>query len=287
MDTPQEILKYFAGYIEANLGIVYSETNWFQLESRVKDLVTLLSLKSVQELYDKTRAGLPPEMKQLLLDVATNNETSFFRDVDLFTALREQVLVSKRFDGSDGKPLKIWCAATSTGQEPYSIAMMLEEQARLLPQRKYSLLGTDISERVLQRAKAGLYTQLEVQRGLPAPLMIKYFQPVQDPKGGLPGFQIKSEIKANLTFKKMNLLEEWGNIGPFDLIFCRNVLIYQAVENKRKVIEKMAKLLNPGGLLILGAAESLIALSDSFELEKFAKASLYRLKGPAPLRKAV
>jgi chemotaxis protein methyltransferase CheR len=141
-------------------------------------------------------------------------------------------------------------------------------------------LGTDISGRVLERSKQGLYSQLEVQRGLPVTLMLKYFEKVeQGPNGQTPGWQLKASIKQGMKFSKLNLLEEWGpRHGPFDWVFCRNVLIYQNVENKKLVLKKIHQSLSPGGVLILGAAESLVGLSDGFDPVQIDSAFVYRKK---------
>ncbi|MCX6125898.1 MAG: chemotaxis protein CheR, partial [Proteobacteria bacterium] len=190
MTSNNVVVQFFAKYIEGQLGIVYNEANSFQLESRLTDLVAFYSLGSMNELMEKAMKGFTLDMKQMVLDVATNNETSFFRDKDLFQELAQSVLQSPRFNGSDGKPLRIWCAASSTGQEPYTIAMILDQQKSLFPTRRFSLLGTDVSDRALKRCREGIYSQLEAQRGLPAPLLIKYFTPRQNAKSLLTEYEV-------------------------------------------------------------------------------------------------
>mgnify|MGYP001614612543 FL=1 len=158
------------------------------------------------------------------------------------------------------------------------VMLLLEAFARGVPVR-FDFTATDISGRVLERCRKGLYSQLEVQRGLPVTHLLKYFEKVEEgPNGSNPGWQLKSEVRNRVQFEKLNLLEPWAIVGPFDWIFCRNVLIYQNVENKRKIIERMVNLLNTGGFLILGAAESMVGLSEAFEPAQFGSAILYRKK---------
>jgi chemotaxis protein methyltransferase CheR len=280
MALSKEQLNYFAKFIEKELGIVYSETNEYQLRSRLSEIQTLIGLSSEEELYHKAvTGGIDGQFRELLLDLATNNETSFFRDPNLFRAI-ETVLLPKTLEAKGGLPIRVWCAATSTGQEPYTLAMIFAEARARGLNAQLDFLGTDISGRVLERSKQGLYSQLEVQRGLPVTLMLKYFEKVeQGPNGQTPGWQLKASIKQGMKFSKLNLLEEWGpRHGPFDWVFCRNVLIYQNVENKKLVLKKIHQSLSPGGVLILGAAESLVGLSDGFDPVQIDSAFVYRKK---------
>lgn len=269
----QPILKFFADYIEAELGIVYVEANYFQLQHRIENIATQLGFATIQDLHQAARAGIAGQMKSLLLDLATNNETSFFRDNSIFKALSE-FMVPELIKNGNKTSIQVWSAASSAGQEVYSIAMEID-QARsansAIPPLK--MLASDVSDTILKRAETGVYTQLEVQRGLPARLMIQYFD-----KDEKDQWVVKSPLKSGITFKKINLLHNWGAIGPFDIVFCRNVLIYQGVENKKKIIKEIWNLLNPGGYLVLGAAESLFGLSDNFEQLTHGPAVFHRKK---------
>lgn len=269
----QSILKYFASYIESQLGIVYVEANFYQLEHRLNDITTQLGFKDIQELYSKAQSGIDGQMKSLILDLATNNETSFFRDIAVFRALREHIIPEILKSGFKHS-VDIWSAASSSGQEVYSIAMeydLAKKENPKIPAMK--MLASDVSDIILNRAKLGRYSQLEVQRGLPAKNLITYFE-----KDETDQWNVKSNLKNNIDFKKINLLHEWGNIGPFDIVFCRNVLIYQNVENKKKVIEGIHKKLNPGGFLVLGAAESLFGLSTDFNQISASGSIVYQKK---------
>ena len=278
MSHSAEIVGFFAKFIEKHLGIVYLEANFYQLESRLKDIVNLLGLKDLQELHNKAVAGITSEMKQLVLDLATNNETLFFRDTQLFTEITSSVLPKMQAAGSLlGGRVRVWSAACSSGQEPYSIAMALEEANLNGSRYDYSILATDISSRILLRARQGQYSHLEVQRGLTSTQLAKYFtENRSDDTQGT--YTVGSQLKAHVSFRSLNLLSNWPDLGRFNIIFCRNVLIYQSIENKKKVLSALVRQLEPGGYLILGAAESVLGLSDDFELEMFGKVNLYRVK---------
>lgn len=256
----EEIMKFFAKYIESQLGITYVEANYFQLEHRLKDISTQLGFAGVDELYQKAKLSIEGQMKSLILDLSTNNETSFFRDGAIFKCL-SRVIVPEILSKQSYPSLKIWSAASSSGQEAYSILMELA-QARITNPSwpEPYLLASDVSDTILKRAQNAVYTQLEVQRGLPARLLVQYFE-----KEGEMNWKIKEDLKKNVEYRKINLLDNWAHIGPFDIVFCRNVLIYQSVENKKRVIEKIHDLLTPNGVMVLGAAESLFGISDRFK----------------------
>ncbi len=268
-----EILKFFANYIQSELGIVYVEANYFQLEHRLKDISVQLGYQDIVGLYQTARNGIFGQMKSLLLDLATNNETSFFRDQSIFKALSES-MIPDIIKGGKKPSIQIWSAASSSGQEVYSIAMEIDQAKQLNSDIPYfRIFASDVSETILKRAEAGIYSQLEVQRGLPTKLMLHYFDKNEEDK-----WVVKPFIKSGITFQKLNLLHNWGSIGPFDIIFCRNVLIYQSVENKIKIIQELLKQLNPGGYLVLGAAESLFGLSQDFEQIVHGTAVFFRKK---------
>lgn len=241
-------LSFFSKYIESQLGIVYSEDNAYQLKTRLDEIIKIMGYADVQDLYNKSQAGIDGNLKQLLLDIATNNETYFYRDSRVFDVLAKYVapkLISKNL----GKPLRIWSAACSTGQEPYTISMCLREAGMT---QNIEISATDISERALKKAISGVYTQLEVQRGLPITHLVKYFT-----KETENSWALKDEVKRNIQFKKFNLLDstsQWAH--PFDIIFCRNVLIYQRPEKKAEIISSLLKKLNPNGYIVFGPGES-------------------------------
>lgn len=260
-----ENAQFFSKLIERELGIIYSDFNLFQLQNRLEEIVRILGLKDVQELQNKAQGQMTSTMKQLLLDIATNNETSFFRDPKMF-----KMVASELFPRYKDKALRVWSAACSTGQEPYSLTMLAKEHA---PSITLEIVATDISARVLKRAEDARYSQLEVQRGLPAPLLIKYFS-----KDATDHWVVQPALRSLVRFQPCNLLSSFDHLGLFDLILCRNVLIYQNVESKMKIIEKLVRSLRPGGTLVLGAGESMIGLSDAFESVQNEQVIYYRLK---------
>ena len=274
-------LKYFAKFIEEKLGIVYSKDNFYQLEKRLHDIAIQLEMDSAEELWKKAQGGIFGQMKLLLLDQATNNETSFFRDASLFKVIEDKILTDPRFSGDSPHPLRIWCCATSTGQEVYTMAIILNAWQRHNPKRAFTFYATDYSQRVLAQAEMGRYSQLEIQRGLPATMVNRFFH--SDSGSGTISSQnafwvVNEDLKKNITFKQQNLLEDFGYIGPFDIVMCRNVLIYQNVENKRKIIAEISKKMSSDGYFIMGAAESLTGLSDEFDLLQFDRSVVYQKK---------
>jgi chemotaxis protein methyltransferase CheR len=239
------------------LSIQYSKDNSFQLRNRLEEIAKLLGEPSPEDLYQRAkRQGIGGSFQQLLLDLATNNEPSFFRDPRVFRAL-EEAWIRPQVERKSKSPLRIWSAASSTGQEALSLAMCVMESA---PGLQFEIIATDISDRVLERAREGSYSQLEVQRGLSTALLLKYF----DKEGRLERWRAKSVLLDKIKYSKQNLLSPLLVQGPFDLVLCRNVLIYQSVENKRMVIARIASQLKEEGLLVLGSGESLIGLSNDF-----------------------
>jgi chemotaxis protein methyltransferase CheR len=288
MAASPECLRYFADAIEKEIGIVYSEVNYYQLESRLEDIAKQLGFADPMSLWDKTKtSGLNGPMKLLLIDTATNNETSFFRDPTVFKAIKALLEGAVQKKSINFERLKIWSAACSTGQEMYSLAIMLTEMASKMP-LNYEILGTDISERVLKRARDGRYSQLEVQRGLSATQLVRYFTPETPSSANEPAYwNVNPDLKKGLQFQKLNLLEPWPGHKTYDIILCRNVLIYQTIENKRRVVAKLADHLMPGGYLILGGAESLIGISEALDYVTIEGAVVYRKKDALGERVAI
>lgn len=262
-----EMLKFFADYIESELGIIYAEHNYFQLQTRIDDVAKALNVSGVKELYDLAQKGIHGKFKTLLLDISTNNETSFFRDIKVFKAL-ESI-----FSSMEG-PIKIWSAASSTGQEAISTSIVIRELSKKKKEDiNYSILATDISQRVLEIASEGVYTKLEISRGLTEEYLNNYF--VQIPDGR---FKVKPELLSKISYKTQNLKDKFIFPHLFDIILCRNVLIYQNVEAKKEIVARIADELRPGGYLVLGSGESLIGLSNSFEQLLIEGAVVYKKK---------
>jgi len=256
--TPEEF-SYLADFLKKESGLVVSENKGYLIESRLLPIARDMGLENISELVGKMRANGPRALLDDVTEAMTTNESFFFRDKTPFTILEETVLPKMKETRATAKKLRIWCAAASTGQEPYSIAMILKEWASKLPNWKHDILGTDLSADVLRRAKLGKYTQFEVQRGLPIQMMVKYFQQEGN------DWELSSEVRAMVQYRKLNLLDEFSSLGKFDIIFCRNVLIYFDQETKGKILERMAQQLTPDGYLFLGAAETVIGITDAFK----------------------
>lgn len=269
------LLAYFADYIQKETGIIYSEDNAYQLENRLSEICRALSLATIEELFQQCKDGcLSSVGKQLLLDTATNNETSFFRDPKIFKAFEKFMVSEVRKIAGPVESLKIWSVASSFGQEPYSLSMILEQLIEEgQPLKGAEIFTTDISKRALERVNKAVYSQLEVQRGLPANLLLKFFDKIE-----LEQWQLKPQITNRVSTQHMNLLNIRGVQKKFHVIFCRNVLIYQNEEKKREIIENLSQYLHPGGFFVLGAAESLIGLTDKYDQELYDNAVFYRKK---------
>jgi chemotaxis protein methyltransferase CheR len=188
----------------------------------------------------------------------TTNETFFFRDKIPFDHLRETVLPELMRARANRRSLRIWCAASSTGQEPYSIAMCLKEFAALAGWR-VEIVATDLSQAVLEKSRAGIFSQFEVQRGLPIQMLVKHFTQI----GEL--WQLNADIRAMVAHRQLNLLQDFSHLGTFDVIFCRNVLIYFDQDTKVGIFDRLARMIEPDGVLALGAAESVVGISDAFK----------------------
>jgi chemotaxis protein methyltransferase CheR len=277
---PPEKIKFFANYIEKELGIVYSDANYFQLQNRLEELGSLLNLGNAEQIWEQAQKGIEGHLKQALLDISTNNETSFFRDPKVFTAIEKGMI--PEWITAKKNPVRIWSAASSNGQEPYTMAMLMEEAQKLNPTLNWEITATDIADKVIKRAQEARYTQLEIQRGLCAKRLVKYFEKTQD-----NFWTLKSDLRNRVRFQKQNLLNSFERLGKFDLILCRNVLIYQKVEGKQKIVERLADRLNPNGYLILGAGESLLGISDRFSMVNLAGAIFYQMRANSEFIKKI
>lgn len=266
MDT--SIFNFFAKYIEQELGIIYNDLNEGALEKRLEEIKEILQLASVEELYQVcSKSGIFGHTKQLILDIATNNETLFFRDKKAFEMLREYIFpeILKRKNNITVRSL-----ACSYGQEPYSIAMVLDE-LRQTEQFSSSIDASDISNRALEYAKQGKYSQLQVQRGLSSKYLVKYFS-----KDSADYWSVSPTLSNQINFFERNLLELNQERHKYDVILCRYVLIYQDTERKKKILDDIYKMLNPGGYLLLGGSESMIGLSKTYHEERYEGAICYR-----------
>lgn len=272
MSTSPEIYKFFADYVFKHTGIEYKEHDYYRLDSRINTLIKHYEVGDSSELYDKFKLGIDPAMHNLLVDLFTNNETYFMRDLKPFKALAKGLIPMVKEGKSLLPSINIWSCASSTGQEIYSIKMAVDSFGAPGDADLLKIDASDISADALKRAKEGSYTGLEVQRGLPAPFLLKYF----DKDESNDKWNIKNTLKTNLNFFNFNLLNDKFPVAKYDIIFCRNVLIYQNQENKRKILENVYNALKPGGFLVFGAGESLIGVKLPFKHIEVEKAWFYQ-----------
>lgn len=265
-------------YIEKHCGIHLTDDKVYLVETRLTTLMIERGCRTFTELYQKSVADRTNALRDKIIEAITTNETFWFRDMHpfgilnevLFKKLTDEILAGKR------SKIKVWCCACSTGQEPYSIAITYNEfmrnDNRLRPEH-LEILATDISSTVLFLGKLGRYDSLSMSRGLAEDLKNRYFE-TSDNKI----WTIKNDIKKMVTFKKLNLQEDFGHLGSQDIIFCRNILIYFSQEFKQNILNRIAKLLRPDGYLFLGASESIIMYTKEYEMLRHAMGLYYQVK---------
>jgi chemotaxis protein methyltransferase CheR len=251
--------------------IVLEPGKEYLIEARLAPIVRKLELGSITEFVKRLRAPGSFGLVAQFVDAMVTTETSFFRDVHPFETLRKTVLPDLIRRRAGERALTIWCAASSTGQEPYSLAMLLREHFPELRTWNVFFLATDLSREVLARARDGKYNQIEVNRGLPAPLLVKYFQ-----QHGTQ-WQLKEEIRKLVDFREMNLSQPWPALPHMDLVLNRNVMIYFDVAMKKSILGRIARLLRPDGYLLLGGSETTFNIDNSFQRVEALKAGFYQL----------
>jgi len=210
-----------------------------------------------------------------VVEAMTTNETFFFRDKVPFDHFRDAIMPEMLKARAGRKSIRIWCAAGSTGQEPYSLAMCLKEMSAAIAGWRIEIIATDLSQEVLEKSRAGIYSQFEVQRGLPIQMLVKYFKQTGE------FWQINADIRAMVQHRPLNLLHDFSQLGVFDVIFCRNVLIYFDQDTKINIFNRLARIMEPDGFLVLGAAETVVGLTDVFKPFP-EKRGLYRPSGIRP-----
>lgn len=264
--------NYIRDLVRRHSAIALEADKAYLVETRLTPLARLAGFASLQELIASLRTQTPTHpLYRQVVEAITTHETSFFRDLHPFDALRTTVLpelLTKRRSLN----LTIWCAACSSGQEPYSVAMLVREHFPTLANHRVRIIATDLSGAILDRAREGLYSQIEVNRGLPAVLLTKYFD-----KQGLH-WRIRSEIRRMVEFQQNNLAESWSPIPPLDIVFMRNVLIYFDVDTKKAILAKIRQVLKPDGYLFLGSSETTLNLDAAFEPISMGKSLCYQLR---------
>jgi chemotaxis protein methyltransferase CheR len=250
--------EILAAMLKRRSGLIITPDKGYLVESRLTPIAQKHGLRNLEALLSAVARG-DEKLASAVTEAMTTNETSWFRDSKPFDTFRKDLLPELVERKAAAKALRIWSAAASTGQEAYSLAMILREEAARLVGWKIEIVGTDISEAALAQARSGIYSHFEVQRGLPAQLLVKNFEKAE----GV--WRITPSLRAMVQFRIFNLLDNLSPLGYFDVIFCRNVLIYFDVETKAKALEAMAGRLNPHGVIVLGGAETVLGISDRLE----------------------
>jgi chemotaxis protein methyltransferase CheR len=256
--SPQDF-EFISTLIKGRSGLVLTPDKSYLLESRLMPVARKHGMKGLDELINAMRTRKEEALYVEVTEAMTTNESFFFRDIKPFDLLRDEVLPPILEKRASQKHLRIWCAAASSGQEPFSIAIVLKELAAKTAGWKLDILGTDISRDILKKAQAGQYSQFEVQRGMPITLLLKYFDKKDET------WQIKEDVRKMVQFKYWNLLDDLKGLGGFDIVFCRNVLIYFDAETKGRVLESISKLMPEDGMLFLGGAETVLGVTDRFK----------------------
>lgn len=260
---------FLSALVARRSGLALGSGKEYLLEARLIPIANSLGMPSLVELVRHLRIRRDENLEATITEAMTTNETLFFRDKTPFDELKEQILPELIANRQTSRRLRIWSAAASTGQEAYSLLMTIRESFPQLSTWRIEVIGTDISQQALSKARQGTYSQFEVQRGLPIQLLVKYFQQVPE------GWQISQDLRNAVTFKPLNLLENLSSLGEFDIIFCRNVLIYFEQANKTTILDRMERQLRPDGYLVLGAAETVLGVTNRFQRVRSCKSAVY------------
>ena len=264
---------YICDVVRRHSAIVLEPGKEYLVESRLVPLARKEGEQSIASLVSRMRAERTGALTGRVVDAMTTNETSFFRDNHPFDAMSRHVLPELVRARAAERRLSIWCGASSSGQEPYSLTMLLKDVLATHPGWSASLLATDLSTEMLERTRAGVYTQLEVNRGLPVAMLVRHFDKVGTQ------WQVKPDLRAMVTTRPLNLAVPFPPLGSFDVVFLRNVLIYFDAATKRAVLSRVRQVLRPDGYLFLGGAETTLGIDDAFERVVLDRATAYRLRG--------
>ena len=256
--TPYDY-EYLCKLLKARSGLVLSSEKHYLVESRLLPLARKAGLFNLTGLVAKLKAPDSEALTVEVVEAMTTNESFFFRDKVPFDQFRETIMPALLKARPSSRRIRIWCAAAATGQEPYTLAICLKEMGQQLKGWRVDILATDLSTEVLEKARSGIYSQFEVQRGLPVMMLIKYFSQLGEM------WQVVPEIRGMVKFAPLNLLSDFSHLGTFDLVFCRNVLIYFDQPTKIDVLERIADVSERDGFLVLGGAETVVGLTDRFK----------------------
>jgi len=260
---------HFCRLAHERSGLVLGAGKAYLVQARLDSVARSAGFPDVAQLLAALRSDAPQALVQRCVDAMATHESMFFRDTSPFEQIAKVVLPELSRSRPEGKALRIWCAACSSGQEPYSLAILIHELGGLLGGRRVEIVGTDMSEVILQKARAGIYSEFEVKRGLSPERLNRWLQP----QGS--SWEVSKALKAMVSFQKHNLLDGVGGLGVFDIVLCRNVLIYFDAPGKAQVLEQIARAIAPDGALFLGSAETVIGLTNSF-IPPIGRSGFYR-----------
>jgi chemotaxis protein methyltransferase CheR len=265
---------HFCRLVQTRSGLSIGAEKTYLVQSRLEPVARANGISGVPDLLARLRAGAPETLVRRCIDAMATHESLFFRDNTPFQELAGVVLPELARNRPHERPLRIWCAACSSGQEPYSIAMLMQEQGHILGGRRVEIVATDMAEGILEKARAGVYSDFEVRRGLSPERLGRWMTA----RGG--DWEVSAQLKSMVSFRRHNLLDGAAGLGVFDIVFCRNVLIYFDAPRKAQVLEQIAGVTAPDGALFLGSAETIIGLTDAFGLSVGTRA-VYRPRGEA------
>jgi len=261
--------EYLANFLLGTSGLALGTGKEYLIEARLVPLAQSCDLDGIEQLVAELRKGNNTRLSSAVTEAMTTNETSFFRDKTPFEELRANLLPTVLQARQTSRTLRIWCAAAATGQESYSIAMTLLESFPEIKSWNVEIFGTDLDKAALSRCEEGVYSQFEVQRGLPVQLLMKYFEQCD------AGWRVNDELRSRVRWQQCNLLDDFSRFGMFDIIFCRNVLIYFQNETKKDILDRLGKRVRADGYLYLGAAETVLGISDAFQRFRDCRAAVY------------
>lgn len=275
--TTQETLTFLFSLLHKESGLALDNSKQYLIETRLDPIARQEGFPSINDLGRHMKQNPSQPLRQKVIDAMMTNETSFFRDIKPFELLKGVVLPDLIKANEKGRRLRIWAAGCSTGQEPYTISMLLCEMAPELHKWDIRIIATDIAEGALERARAGIYSQYEVQRGLPVTYLTRFFNQRKTE------WEIKQEVKRLVEFQRLNLLSGFSHLGIFDVIFCRNVLIYFDADAKVRIMEQFADILSSGGVFFLGGAETPFGITNKFTRIETEKGVCYK-KNTIPMQ---
>ena len=251
--------EFISQLINKRSGLVLTEDKAYLLESRLMPVARKRGMKGLEDLISAIRTSQEEGLLREVTEAMTTNESFFFRDLKPFDTFRDVTLPDLLKNRAANKSFRIWCAAASSGQEPYSLAMVMKEQAAKLTGWSHEIIATDISTEMLVKAGNGIYSQFEVQRGLPIQMLLKYFKKANDV------WEIDPSLRDRVTYKEFNLLNDPKALGAFDVVFCRNVLIYFDQPTKTLILDWISRMIPADGRLFLGGAETVLGITDKFK----------------------